>query len=294
MEKYKGLKIPVQPRKEWDWMKEDQDCQVLNILNSSVKCRWIACEDCIYTKRHMQTRKEFYEETFEAGLSKLTAEVFNSPDCPEWAMFASVNEDGSAYYWAWYPKIDEKEHHWMAKGFYNWFRIEGTFDSSDWRSSLISRTGGTRKEPTKKLPLRDSKGRFRKIAKTQPFPLYCPTVDLTYSPSRGKLYYKAINFPSAKWYEVAHPGEPALDSVEDGTGEFTLLYPVANALIGRPIVSCRTGAVRMILYVDLAKSRIWVSDDDFEMKQTTKEELLMSHRFLEGNSRYIAEVQLNK
>ena len=293
MESYKGLKIPVQPRKEWDWMKKDRDCQVLDILNSSVKCRWIACEDCVYSKRNKQTRKEFYEETFETGLLKLTAEVFNGPDCPKWAMLASVNEDGSAYFWAWYPKIDEKEHRWMAKGLYNWRQIEGTFDSSDWRNSLISRIGETGKELTKKLPFRDSKGRFRKIAKTQVLFLTDP-VELTYSPSRGKLYYKAIYFPSAKWYEVAHPDEPGLDTVEDGTGEFTLLYPAANGLIGRPIVSCRTGAVGMILYVDLSKNSIRISVNDFDMKPTTKEELLMSHRFLEGNSRYIAEVQLNK
>ena len=130
-------------------MKKDQSCQVLDILNSSVKCRWIDCKDCIYTKRHAQERKEFYEDTFKTGLPKLTTEVFNRPDCPDWAQWAAVAWDGSAYFWAWYPKIDEKERRWVVKGLYNWRRIGGTFDSfdsSDWQNSLISRFEETGKE----------------------------------------------------------------------------------------------------------------------------------------------------
>ena len=330
-------------------MEKDQDCQVLNILNSSLKCRWIECKDCIYTKCHAQERKGFYEETFKTELPKLTAEVFNRPDCPKWALLASINEDGSAYYWAWYPRINEKEHRWMAKGLYNWRQIEGAFDASDWQNSLISRAkaqpteadieqankilaeaveaspkgisghydpvtctnpkhkcpfdefscSGCRyyKTPAKEISkqhfLRDYKGRFRKIAKTQVLPLNLP-VELTYSPSRGKLYYRPVYVPSDKWYEVAHPDEPALASVEDGTGEFTLLYPAANGLIGRPVVRCKTGAVGMLLYVDLAKNIIKISAEDVYLHTYRKEELLLYYRFLNEDSRYIAEVQLNK
>lgn len=218
---------------------------------------------------------------------KLTTDVFKRAECPIWAVCATVNKDGSAYYWSWYPKVHEKEGRWMAEDLYAWCQIRGTFDASAWKSSLLRRY---EKSAPSRLLLRDAKGRFRKESKSY---WLWPQTELSYSPSRGQLYYRE-SFMSKKWYEVAHPDEPSLDTVEDGTGEFTLLYPVANALIGRPIVSCRTAAFGMILYVDLAKNRLWISDDDFDMKPITKEWLLMNYTFPDGPSRYIAEVQLNK
>ncbi len=68
-------------------------------------------------------------------LPKLTAEVFNRPECPEWAQWAAVDESGMAFYY--YEKPYERKH-----TFHSWDRtksIDDKFDASDWKNSLIER-----------------------------------------------------------------------------------------------------------------------------------------------------------
>ena len=68
--------------------------------------------------------------------TKLTAEVFYRPDCPEWAKYAAVDKDGRAWYFESKPSCSTDQ-------FFE-FRnkatmIPGFFDSDDWRNSLIER-----------------------------------------------------------------------------------------------------------------------------------------------------------
>lgn len=69
-------------------------------------------------------------------LPKLTTEVFNRPDCPEWARYAAVDGNGIAHYYDEQPYpmdtffYNSRAHHWS---------VEGYFDSSDWKNSLIER-----------------------------------------------------------------------------------------------------------------------------------------------------------
>lgn len=68
-------------------------------------------------------------------LPKLTAEVFNRPDCPEWAQWAAVDENGVAYYYAEDPCA--RKYTW---GSWDSMKIiDGKFSSSDWKNSLIER-----------------------------------------------------------------------------------------------------------------------------------------------------------
>lgn len=71
-------------------------------------------------------------------LPKLTAEVFNRPDCPEWAKYAAVDVAGLAYWYQYFPVTDERIGVWKV-----WENkrqlIDGFFDSSDWQNSLIER-----------------------------------------------------------------------------------------------------------------------------------------------------------
>lgn len=65
---------------------------------------------------------------------KLTVDVFNHPDCPEWAKWAAVNEDGKGYLYSSEP----------IRGLHVWhFGIDndyfGDYDPSDWQNSLIER-----------------------------------------------------------------------------------------------------------------------------------------------------------
>ena len=76
-------------------------------------------------------------------LPKLTAEVFDLPDCPEWAKWAAVDKYENAMWYDEEPKV-------FRSVFWNSQRgqiqgIPGKWDASDWRNSLIER-------PAKALP----------------------------------------------------------------------------------------------------------------------------------------------
>ena len=68
---------------------------------------------------------------------KLTEAIFDMNDCPEWAEYAAVDEDGVAYFFSKEPRVgiskfipdvtDEK------------CTQIPTFDTSDWKNSLVKR-----------------------------------------------------------------------------------------------------------------------------------------------------------
>ena len=77
-----------------------------------------------------------------ATLPKLTAEVFDRPDCPKWAKIAVVNRNGKAYYGGYKDARINCSGGWC--GLYEeqgkWERIgNDLFDASDWQNSLIER-----------------------------------------------------------------------------------------------------------------------------------------------------------
>jgi hypothetical protein len=59
MREYKGLFIPVPPKKAWKWMLTDSSCGI-----STVPCRGIICKECIYSWENSRQRQQFYKETF--------------------------------------------------------------------------------------------------------------------------------------------------------------------------------------------------------------------------------------
>lgn len=61
-----------------------------------------------------------------AELPKLTAEVFDRPDCPEWAKYASVKKDGRVIFYS------DKTSPGVIKDI-------GFFDPTDWLNSLVER-----------------------------------------------------------------------------------------------------------------------------------------------------------
>lgn len=74
-------------------------------------------------------------------LPKLTAEVFDRPDCPEWAKFAAVDADGTVWAYDNEPWVKKENRYWIG----HTYRDEGDiciakgFDASDWQNSLIER-----------------------------------------------------------------------------------------------------------------------------------------------------------
>lgn len=70
-------------------------------------------------------------------LPKLTAEVFDRPDCPEWAKYAAVDQDGEGWYYEGKPVVG------LSHSFVNITararKVDGEFDATDWQNSLIER-----------------------------------------------------------------------------------------------------------------------------------------------------------
>ena len=77
-----------------------------------------------------------------------TVEIFNHPECPEWAKVAVVNEDGTAtwgsgnvypYSGSWWP---------YARTTHQWKDIPGKFDATEWEKSLIKRPSEIKQSTT--------------------------------------------------------------------------------------------------------------------------------------------------
>ena len=79
-----------------------------------------------------------WQEVKKETLPKLTTEVFDRPDCPEWAKYAVVDVQGLAYWYQYSPLADERIGDWKAWGNKRQL-IDGFFDRSDWQNSLIER-----------------------------------------------------------------------------------------------------------------------------------------------------------
>ena len=79
-------------------------------------------------------------------LPKLTAEVFNRPDCPEWAKYAAVNSNGTLIFFGNKPKFEGEDYGCWSCDDYQYTHIKHiVLDASDWQNSLIER-------PVKQLP----------------------------------------------------------------------------------------------------------------------------------------------
>lgn len=121
--------------------------------DSADLCRW-QVGNCFKTKEEaVDVLKKFtdlllslHEPTKDCNqLPKLTAEVFDRPDCPGWAQWAAVDVQGLAYWYQYSPVADERIGVWKVWGTER--RLIGFFDRSDWRNSLIERPAKETKLP---------------------------------------------------------------------------------------------------------------------------------------------------
>ena len=79
------------------------------------------------------------ENTNKEQLPKLTTEVFSMEECPEWAQYAAVDTNGTAYWYDGKPEIKRVCGGWINPNGQNALPIGSRYDASDWRSSLIER-----------------------------------------------------------------------------------------------------------------------------------------------------------
>lgn len=75
-------------------------------------------------------------------LPKLTAEVFDRPDCPEWAKYAAINGFGSLCFFDNRPVIRDYagNKYWGVRSAEDSVEnVNGNWDTTDWMNSLIER-----------------------------------------------------------------------------------------------------------------------------------------------------------
>ena len=75
------------------------------------------------------------------GLQRLTVEVFDREDCPEWVKCAAVNMDRTAFFFGNVPNrgcSNPRRNYWSYHHS-EMMQIPGQFDPSDWQNSLIMR-----------------------------------------------------------------------------------------------------------------------------------------------------------
>lgn len=104
---------------------------------------WHEVEDSVENAR--STEEPFIKD------KKLTVDVFDRPDCPEWANYAAVDPNGHAYFYNNRPSKDESEWDYfnrLTSIDNRYVRIDYNFDASDWENSLIKRP----KKQDNKLP----------------------------------------------------------------------------------------------------------------------------------------------
>lgn len=81
---------------------------------------------------------------------KLTVDIFNRPDCPEWAKWAAVDEDGKGYLYSSEPARRLHVWHFCVDNEYI-----GDYDPSDWQNSLIKRPAAKSESQAADLPEHD-------------------------------------------------------------------------------------------------------------------------------------------
>lgn len=87
----------------------------------------------------------------KSELPKLTAEVFDWSDCPEWAEYAAVDKNGHVYVFDLEPECTHSS--WYKKTRFGFrLQLSGSFDSSDYEHSLVRRTEQKQKLQQKQKP----------------------------------------------------------------------------------------------------------------------------------------------
>ena len=96
------------------------------------------CVDCDDWADWHEVKKEITIKSNQ--LPKLTIDVFDRPDCPEWANYAVISSNGRLSFFADKPKFEGEDYGcWSCEG-YGYTHITNTFfDASDWENSLIKR-----------------------------------------------------------------------------------------------------------------------------------------------------------
>lgn len=119
-----------------------EDCEVDRLRYKNGNCFKTKAEAQTAAKKVKALLLSLHEPTTNCNqLPKLTAEVFNRPDCPEWAKYAAVDSDGDGFFFEEKPRVCEADGEWVVDKYITGLIriISGDFTPYDWQNSLIER-----------------------------------------------------------------------------------------------------------------------------------------------------------
>jgi hypothetical protein len=87
---------------------------ILSIIPESTKCFSVK-GDLLEHYQLYQILSLVAKKSGQKDFPKLTADVFNRPDCPEWAKYAAVDADGRGYFYEYKPYLKEQIKRWDVK-----------------------------------------------------------------------------------------------------------------------------------------------------------------------------------
>lgn len=122
------------------------DCEVDRLRYENGNCFFTAAEAKAAAEKVKALLLSLHEPATDCSqsvtdcnqLPKLTAEVFDRPDCPEWARYAAVDAACLAYWYQYPPIADERVGAWEYSKNKRQL-IDQYFNRSDWQNSLIER-----------------------------------------------------------------------------------------------------------------------------------------------------------
>ena len=124
----------------YTWEGDSVDCECYEFGNC-FKTEAEAKATAEKVKALLLSLREEQPVTDSNRLPKLTAEVFDRPDCPEWAKYAVVNMHGIGYFYENEPSYGTENYKgmWYVDTGKICIMQDAIFDSSDWQNSLIER-----------------------------------------------------------------------------------------------------------------------------------------------------------
>lgn len=210
-----------------------------------------------------------WEREIKDPLPKLTVEVFDRKDCPEWAQWAAVDSDGQAYFYDSKPFVGDCAW-WGDWGGIEVARIDRiTFDATGWKTSLIERP--------------------KKFPDYSDWQLW----EVRVSPSTHRVIRKAPGYGTTK-VRFEEKGNSAVFTVEPEDlpwdlvpVKITLLPP--EELIGKTVVDCRGNYTTVI---SISESKDWIAVYNIDRGQVVKVALkFFFFEFRLPNGLYVASIE---
>lgn len=147
------------PEKDGDYFFINFDGRTVATANNeyAADSRLIEFGNCFGTRKAAEAAAEKVKELLLSlheeqpvtdcnQLPKLTVEVFDREDCPEWAKYAAVDDNGTGTYYEREPEYDGYLGCWLRSD-KRAFIIGDGWDYTDWQHSLIERPAKENKLP---------------------------------------------------------------------------------------------------------------------------------------------------